>query len=101
MPGSVQIGDRWGLSNILTARANVRSVDGDIDGAIADYQHALAYLTELGATEDDLLIQLRLAALALRRKDFAEARRYVKPPAEGLRRPPGQPGADHAGRRRR
>jgi tetratricopeptide (TPR) repeat protein len=76
--GLTEIGDRWGLSTILTARANVRSVDGDIDGAIADYQQALAYLTELGATEDDLLIQLRLAALALRRKDFAQARRYVE-----------------------
>ena len=88
--GLSQIGDRWGLSNILTARANVRSVDGDIDGAITDYQQVLAYLIELGATEDDLLIQLRLAALALRRRDFAEARRYVEAARGGdAHRPPG------------
>jgi predicted ATPase len=81
--GFSAIGDRWGLSNILTARAAVRSVDGDVDGALADYRLALDYLAQLGATEDDLQIQLRMGSLALRRKDFATAREHIQQARRG------------------
>ena len=73
----VAIGERWGLSNTLTARASVRAMDGDVAGAIADYEQAGSYLRELGSTEDDLLIRLRLAALRLRLGDFDAAKAEI------------------------
>ena len=71
------IGDRWGMSNTLAARANIRAMDGDVDGAAADYELALTCLHELGSTEDDVLIRLRLSGLRLRQGDFAAARAEV------------------------
>ena len=71
------IGDRWGLSTVLTVRAGVRSLDGDIDGAVADYQRALDYLDQLGATEDDMIVHLKMAGLRLRQRDFDKARAHV------------------------
>jgi len=73
----VAIGERWGLSNALTARANIRAMDGDVGGAIADYELAGTYLRELGSTEDDLLIRLRLATLRLRLGDFEAAKAEI------------------------
>jgi ATP/maltotriose-dependent transcriptional regulator MalT len=75
------IGDRWGLSSVLTARGGVRTLDGDHDGAIEDYERALRYANELGSSDDDSLIQLRLAGLRLRVGDLAGARST----AEGVR----------------
>jgi tetratricopeptide (TPR) repeat protein len=74
----MQIGDRWGLSSTLTARGNVRAMDGDHAGAIDDYERALRYAGELGSTDDDSFIQLRLAGLRLRNGDIAAARATVE-----------------------
>jgi predicted ATPase/DNA-binding SARP family transcriptional activator len=82
------IGDRWGLSSLLGVRAGIRSMDGDIDGATADYQQALAYLDQLGSTEDDMLVHLRMAGLRLRQHDFAGAREHVAAVRTGR---PGKP----------
>ncbi len=71
------IGDRWGLSTVLTVRAGVRSLDGDVDGAVTDYQRALDYLEQLGATEDDMIVHLKMAGLRLRQRDFDGARAHV------------------------
>ena len=38
-----RIGDRWGLSSILASRGLVRTMDGDLAGAMADYERALAH----------------------------------------------------------
>ncbi len=46
-------------------------------GAIADYEQAGTYLRELGSTEDDLLIRLRLATLRLRLGDFDAAKAEI------------------------
>jgi len=73
----VAIGERWGLSNTLTARASIRAMDGDVAGAIADYEQAGTYLRQLGSTEDDLLIRLRLATLRLRLGDFDAAKAEI------------------------
>ncbi len=72
-----EIGDRWGLAQVLTARANILSQDGDLDGAVCDYLQALQYLTELGTTEDDMQVHLRLATLRLRQGNFPAARAEV------------------------
>jgi len=69
-----QIGDRWGLSTTLTARGNIRAMDGDNAGAIDDYERALRYAKELGSADDDSFIQLRLAGLRLRNGELVAAR---------------------------
>ncbi len=68
------IGDRWGLSTTLTSRAWIRTLKGDLPGAIADYERALGALASLGGGEDDLLVQLRLGGLRLRVGDVEGAR---------------------------
>lgn len=74
----VVIGDRWGLSSVLSARGTLRAQDGDLDGAIDDYENALRYAGELGSTDDDLLIQLRLAGVRLRTGEVALARKAIE-----------------------
>jgi len=69
-----RIGDRWGLSSTLTARGNIRAMDGNHAGAIEDYERALQYANELGSADDDSFIQLRLAGLRLRNGELAAAR---------------------------
>ena len=71
------IGDRWGLSSVLSARGTLRAQAGDIDGAIADYQRAWTLAAELGSTDDVMLIQFRLAGLYLRMGDLDRARRIL------------------------
>jgi predicted ATPase/DNA-binding SARP family transcriptional activator len=73
-----RIGDRWGLASVLTMRGNARSLDGDVAGAIDDHEQALRYANELGSTDDDTLIQLRLAGLRLRAGDSAGARKAIE-----------------------
>jgi predicted ATPase/DNA-binding SARP family transcriptional activator len=73
-----RIGDRWGLSSVLSARGTLRSQDGDLAGAIADYEVALQLAGELGSTDDDSLIKLRLAGLRLRTGDVALARKAIE-----------------------
>lgn len=73
-----QIGDRWGLASVLSARGTLRAQDGDLPGAIADYETALHLAIELGSMDDDAFIQLRLAGLWLRSGDSAGARRLIE-----------------------
>ncbi|MET1004664.1 MAG: BTAD domain-containing putative transcriptional regulator [Propionibacteriaceae bacterium] len=68
------LGDRWGLSTVLTARAHLSTLEGDVDSAIEDYQTALRYVTELGSIDDDLYLLIRLAGLYLRKGDTQAAR---------------------------
>ena len=53
---------RWGLASVLSARGTLRAQDGDLPGAIADYEIALHMAIELGSMDDDAFIQLRLAS---------------------------------------
>ncbi len=73
-----QIGDRWGLASVLSARGTLRAQDGDLPGAIADYETALHMAIELGSMDDDAFIQLRLAGLQLRSGDSVGARRLIE-----------------------
>jgi hypothetical protein len=59
---------------VLAARGSLRALDGDTAGAIADCEQALRYAKELGSTDDDALIQLRLASLRLRNGDVPGAK---------------------------
>lgn len=58
-----QVGDRWGIANALSVRAQSRRYVGDIAGATADIERAVRLLGEIGSTEDDLILHLRLAEL--------------------------------------
>jgi predicted ATPase len=68
------LGERWGLSNALQIVAGIRILDGDLDGADAEYNEASRLLAELGSHEDLSQVQLRLAEIAARRGDLARAR---------------------------
>jgi tetratricopeptide (TPR) repeat protein len=68
------IGDRWGLSTTLLARAQLATLDGDLDQAIADYTAALESVAQLGSAEDDLYIHIRLADIYTRVGDYDAAR---------------------------
>lgn len=71
-------GDRWGLSMTLALRGWIRTLDGDLDGAVADYERAAAAIALLGDTEDGLFLQLRLGDLHTRRGEHAAARRAIE-----------------------
>jgi predicted ATPase/DNA-binding SARP family transcriptional activator len=68
------LGERWGLSTALQVVADIRMLDGDLDGANAEYDEASRLLAELGSHEDLSQVQLRLAEIAARRGDLAKAR---------------------------
>ncbi len=70
----VVIGDRWGLSTTLVARAQLATLDGRLEDAVRDYQAARRHIRELGSVDDDIYIHIRLADLLMRRGDFEAAR---------------------------
>jgi predicted ATPase/DNA-binding SARP family transcriptional activator len=72
------IGDRWGLATVLNSRGWIRTLVGDLSGAVADYERALEYLGMLSGDGDDLLIHLRLSGLKLRMGDLVGARHSVE-----------------------
>lgn len=69
-----EIGDRWGLSSTLVARARLSTLEGRTADAIADYEEAARHVVALGSSEDDLYIRLRLADLYARLGDLDRAR---------------------------
>ena len=72
-----QVADRWLRGSALATRARLLMLDGDLDGATADYQSAAASLADIGSPDDVAFAFLRLAEIALRRGDTAAARAYV------------------------
>ena len=70
----VEIGDRWGLSTTLIARAQLATLDGRLDEAIADFGAARRHIREMGSAEDDVYIHIRIADLLIRRGEFDAAR---------------------------
>jgi predicted ATPase/DNA-binding SARP family transcriptional activator len=73
------IGDRWGMAALLTARSQLRTLDGDLDGAAADLTLAQRHLGELGlGVWDDLMVTMSLADLRLRAGDVRGARRHLE-----------------------
>ncbi|HEY5882227.1 MAG TPA: BTAD domain-containing putative transcriptional regulator [Nakamurella sp.] len=73
LAGFEVIGDRWGESSVLAARGNLRAMDGDAAGGIADYERALTLAGELGSSDDEAMTRLRLAGLLMRTGDLERA----------------------------
>jgi predicted ATPase len=57
------IGERWGTSFCLTVLADLLAQNGDLAAAHAHYGEAIAVVTEVGGTEDVLLMRARQAQL--------------------------------------
>ena len=57
------IGERWGISFALTELADRIAVRGEFAGACEHYEHAIAVVTEVGATEDVVRMRARQAQL--------------------------------------
>lgn len=72
-----ELGDRWGLSSVISARGGVRALDGDTAGAIDDFQRVLGLLRELGSAGEDMFVHLRLSEMYTRIGDFAAAEEHV------------------------
>jgi ATP/maltotriose-dependent transcriptional regulator MalT len=73
-----ELGDRWGLANSLQMLGQLKTVNGELDEAIASYEEALALVVEMGAREDQALMHVRLAGLHLRKGEMDEAQRLVR-----------------------
>jgi predicted ATPase/DNA-binding SARP family transcriptional activator len=71
------VGDRWGLGTSMGALANVHSMDGDSEGAIAELREARRLMQELRATDDASYTAARLAMMRARTGDLAGARRDI------------------------
>jgi predicted ATPase/DNA-binding SARP family transcriptional activator len=71
------VGERWVLGGVLRVVASLHALDGELEAAADAYREALRLLRELGSTEDEMYLQMRLADLALRGGDRAEARRLM------------------------
>ncbi len=71
------LGERWGLANSLQMLGMLESMEGDLDGAITTFEEALALVAEMGAREDQALMQVRLASLWIRKGDLDTARQHV------------------------
>ncbi|HEX7307904.1 BTAD domain-containing putative transcriptional regulator [Lentzea sp.] len=80
-------GDRWGIAVALRTRAQLRVVDGDLPGALADLEAARSAAEELGATDDARFLALRIAWLLWSLGRTAEARRELT----GIRSGGGKP----------
>ncbi len=73
LAGFEEIGDRWGMSSVLSARGNLRAMDGDTRGGIEDYERAIGFARELGSADDESMLQMRLAGLLIRTNDLPRA----------------------------
>ncbi|GAA2323488.1 BTAD domain-containing putative transcriptional regulator [Streptomyces violaceusniger] len=57
------LGERYGMSLVLTELANLLAVRGDFAGACEHYEQAIAVVSEVGATEDVIRMRSRQAQL--------------------------------------
>ena len=73
-----ELGERWGLANSLQMLGMLESMEGNLDGAVATFEEALALVGEMGAREDQALMQVRLAGLWIRKGDLDTARVHVR-----------------------
>jgi predicted ATPase/DNA-binding SARP family transcriptional activator len=75
--GFERIGDRWGQSSILASRGNLRAMDGDTAGGVADYERALALAGELGSADDETMVRVRMAGLLMRAGELDRAEALI------------------------
>ncbi len=69
--------DRWARSAIAALRGRIRTIDGDIDGAIADLEEAFAVAVEMRGMDDEMQSRMMLSQLYARRGDFPAAHRQL------------------------
>jgi predicted ATPase/DNA-binding SARP family transcriptional activator len=77
------LGDGWGIANALATRGQLRTMDGDLHGAVEDLHEALRHVAELGSTNDHIMISMRLADLRLRVGRPDEARKLAESMSAG------------------
>jgi predicted ATPase/DNA-binding SARP family transcriptional activator len=68
------IGVRWGLASSLAMLGGLRTLDGDLDGAVESFVEARALLRMIGADDDGAMLSLRIAELRMRRGELTLAR---------------------------
>ena len=78
LAGFERIGDRWGQSSVLASRGNLRGMDGDTAGGLSDYERALALAEELGSTDDQAMVRVRMAGLLMRAGELDRASDMVE-----------------------
>lgn len=81
--GFRDLGDRWGLSRTLIARGQLAVLDGRLEDAIGDFLAARQQLQELGSSDEDAYLGVRLADALIRCGDLAGARAEVAVLAAG------------------
>jgi predicted ATPase/DNA-binding SARP family transcriptional activator len=72
------IGDRWGTASSLGVLAQLKTMESDLVGAVADLEEALALTEQLSGHDDALMLNMRLADLRVRTGDAAGARHAVE-----------------------
>jgi predicted ATPase/DNA-binding SARP family transcriptional activator len=72
------IGDRWGTASSLGVLAQLKTMESDLDGAVADLEEALALTEQLAGHDDAMMLNMRLADLRMRTGDAAGARHAVE-----------------------
>ena len=65
------------MASCLTATAQLATLDGDLDRAVAEYERAERYLEEFGASGDMTFARARDRGPALRQGDVGAARATV------------------------
>jgi hypothetical protein len=73
-----ELGERWGLASSLGVLAQLKSMDGDIAGAMRDLEEALELTEQLAGHDDTIMLHLRLSYLRIAGEDFAGARECVE-----------------------
>ncbi|MDQ1541902.1 MAG: hypothetical protein QOH29_2628, partial [Actinomycetota bacterium] len=72
------LGERWGLASCLGILGQLKTMDGDLDGAIAAIEEAIVLTEELGGHDDATMLHVRLAGLLMRTGDVEAARACVE-----------------------
>ncbi|HEY0871709.1 MAG TPA: BTAD domain-containing putative transcriptional regulator [Acidothermaceae bacterium] len=71
------LGERWGQASCLGILGQLKTMDGDLDGAIAAIEEAISLSEELGGHDDAIMMNIRLADLRMRTGDIDGARASV------------------------
>ncbi|HXR40861.1 MAG TPA: hypothetical protein VN738_00560, partial [Acidothermaceae bacterium] len=71
------IGDRWGMASCLGVLAQLKTLDADLDGAIAALEESLALSEPLAGHDDTMILAIRLADLRMRTGDIEGARACI------------------------
>jgi predicted ATPase/DNA-binding SARP family transcriptional activator len=72
------MGERWGMASSLGVLAQLKTMESDLVGAVADLEEALALTEQLAGHDDALMLNMRLADLRMRTGDAAGARDAVE-----------------------